>query len=150
MVVSCERSPHSARKVRVKAWMKMGEMKLCHFLWGRVVPDPASTSGVPLASLDRWSYTDNKSHGEFLEALNVTLYLHFEIWEYFCNCNWVKHNTNSSHEPHRTISGFTFYFRFNEVWLVIWIFLMYVNCFNSCTVQFQVSTRYRDESTYSR
>lgn len=31
IVVSCERSPHSARKVRVRAWMKMGEMKLCHF-----------------------------------------------------------------------------------------------------------------------
>lgn len=30
MVVSCERSPHSARKVRVNAWMKMGEMKLYH------------------------------------------------------------------------------------------------------------------------
>lgn len=55
IVVSCERSPHSARKVRVRAWMKTGEMKLCHFPWGTAVPDPASTSGVPLASLDRWS-----------------------------------------------------------------------------------------------
>ena len=27
MVVICDRSPHSARKVRVKAWMKIGEVR---------------------------------------------------------------------------------------------------------------------------
>lgn len=55
MVVSCDRSPHSARKDRVKAWMKIGEMKLYHLVWGRVIPVPASTSAVPLASLERCS-----------------------------------------------------------------------------------------------
>lgn len=58
MVVSCERSPHSARKVRVKAWMKMGDTTLCHFFCGTAVPLPASTSGAPLTCLDRWSCKD--------------------------------------------------------------------------------------------
>lgn len=55
MVVSWERSPHSARKVRVNAWRKMGEMKLYHLACGAAAPSPASTSAAPLASLDRWS-----------------------------------------------------------------------------------------------
>lgn len=86
MVVSCERSPHSARKVRVKAWMKMGEMKLCHFPWGTVVPDAASTSGDPLSSLDRWSWTQNyrRLRSDFTKTLGLMLYLHNEI-------SWTGH-----------------------------------------------------------
>lgn len=61
MVVSCERSPHSARKVRVNAWKKMGERRLYHLACGAVAPDPASISAVPLASLDRWSCKDKQS-----------------------------------------------------------------------------------------
>lgn len=61
MVVSWERSPHSARKVRVNAWKKMGEIKLYHLACGIVAPDPASISAVPLASLDRWSCKDKQS-----------------------------------------------------------------------------------------
>lgn len=82
MVVSWERSPHSARKVRVKAWTKMGEMKLCHFPWGKVVPDPASTSAVPLMSLDRWSYT-NKTHRYCTTSLPIMVYLQIEASHFF-------------------------------------------------------------------
>lgn len=63
MVVSCERSPHSARKVRVKAWMKMGDTTLCHFFCGTAVPVPASTSGAPFTCLDRWSCRDEDPSG---------------------------------------------------------------------------------------
>lgn len=68
MVVSCERSPHSARKVRVKAWMKMGETRLCHFFCGTAVPVPASTSGAPFTCLDRWSCKDE---GPSVQLANV-------------------------------------------------------------------------------
>lgn len=90
MVVSCERSPHSARKVRVRAWMKMGEMKLWHFPWGTVVPDPASTSGAPLDSLDLWSCKTGLDHKFFPPKL------HFppDLWKHFHNCVTCLHNTS--------------------------------------------------------
>lgn len=97
MVVSCERSPHSARKVRVRAWMKMGEMKLWQFPWGRLVPDPASTSGVPLASLDLWSCKtalDQKISPQ-------KLHLPIDLWKYFHNCVIRLHKT--SHQ--KTVSA---------------------------------------------
>lgn len=72
MVVSCERSPHSARKVRVNAWRKMGEMKLYHLACGTVAPDPASTSAVPLASLERCSCED-KQHTQLLKTFESYL-----------------------------------------------------------------------------
>lgn len=55
MVVNWERSPHSAKKVKVKAWTKIGEIKCSHFFWGIAVPGPDSTSPGPFNSLVLWS-----------------------------------------------------------------------------------------------
>lgn len=55
MVVNWERSPHSAKNVKVKAWTKIGEIKCSHFFWGIVVPGPDSTSPGPFNSLVLWS-----------------------------------------------------------------------------------------------